>query len=73
MPSDVEIANSAENVPIEEIAWKLGIGSEEIIPMGDGVAKIRWSALETRFEKPQGFLVLVEAIWQITLQGITQM
>ena len=80
MPSDVEIANSAENVPIEEIAWKLGIGAEEIIPMGDGVAKIRWSALETRFEKPQGFLVLVTSVHPtpfgegktVTTIGLTQ-
>ena len=62
MPSDLEIANSAEVIPIEEVAWKLGIGAEELIPTGDGVAKIRWTALESRFNKPQGFMVLITSV-----------
>ena len=62
MPSDVEIANSAESIPIEEVAWKLGIGVEELIPTGDGIAKIRWTALESRFNKPQGFMVLITSV-----------
>ena len=62
MPSDLEIANSAEAIPIEEVAWKLGIGVEELIPTGDGIAKIRWTALESRFKKPQGFMVLITSV-----------
>ncbi len=62
MPTDVEIANSAETIPVEEVAWKLGIGAEELIPMGDGVAKIRWEALQKRFNEPQGFMVLVTSV-----------
>jgi len=45
--------------PVEAVAWKLGIASHEIMPMGNGVAKITWSALKERFSKPSGSLVLV--------------
>ncbi len=62
MQSDIDIANAATPLPIEEIAWKQGIGVEELIPVGDGIAKIRWTALEKRFSKPQGFLVLVTSV-----------
>ncbi|MBT3772299.1 MAG: formate--tetrahydrofolate ligase [Euryarchaeota archaeon] len=62
MPTDVEIAREAQMAPIEEIAWKLGIGVEELIPMGDGIAKIRWPALKKRFDEPNGFLVLVTSV-----------
>ena len=34
MPTDLEIANAATLEPIEAIAWKLGISSTEIMPMG---------------------------------------
>ena len=40
MPTDLEIANAANLEPIEAIAWKLGISSTEIMPMGRSVAKI---------------------------------
>ena len=42
MATDLEIAHAASTAPIEEIAWKLGIGVEELIPMGQGMAKISW-------------------------------
>ena len=58
MPTDLEIANGATLEPIEAIAWKLGISSTEITPMGKSVAKITWDALKSRFKKPQGSLVL---------------
>ena len=40
MASDLEIANATTLEPIEAIAWKLGISSTELMPMGRGVAKI---------------------------------
>ena len=36
--------------PIEEIAWKIGIGVDELIPMGRGMAKITWDGLKSKFE-----------------------
>ena len=62
MPTDLEIANGATLEPIEAIAWKLGISSTEITPMGKSVAKITWEALKSRFNKPQGSLVLVTSV-----------
>ena len=38
MASDLEIATAATLEPIEAIAWKLGISSTEIMPMGNEVA-----------------------------------
>ena len=62
MASDLDIARSASIEPIETIAWKLGISSHELVPMGKGMAKITWEALSQRFSKPQGSLVLVTSV-----------
>ncbi len=48
--------------PIEAVAWKLGISSHELMAMGQGVAKISWPALKSRFDRPQGNLVLVTSV-----------
>jgi formate--tetrahydrofolate ligase len=62
MASDLDIARAAKMEPIEAVAWKLGISSHELMPMGNGVAKISWPALKERFSKPQGSLVLVTSV-----------
>lgn len=62
MASDLEIARAASLEPIETIAWKLGISSHELLPMGRGMAKITWEALSERFSRPQGSLVLVTSV-----------
>tara|TARA_B110000444_G_scaffold261492_1_gene314153 strand:+ start:12722 stop:14437 length:1716 start_codon:yes stop_codon:yes gene_type:complete len=62
MASDLDIARSATLEPIEAIAWKLGISSHELVPMGKGMAKITWEALSQRFSKAQGSLVLVTSV-----------
>jgi formate--tetrahydrofolate ligase len=62
MASDLDIARAATMEPIEAIAWKLGISSHELMPMGRGMAKITWDALSQRFSKPQGSLVLVTSV-----------
>ncbi|MCH1423269.1 MAG: formate--tetrahydrofolate ligase [Candidatus Poseidoniaceae archaeon] len=62
MASDLDIARAATLEPIETIAWKLGISSHELMPMGRGMAKITWDALHQRFSKPQGSLVLVTSV-----------
>ena len=62
MASDLDIARAAKMEPIEAVAWKLGISSHELMPMGNGVAKISWPALKERFAKPQGSLVLVTSV-----------
>ena len=62
MQSDLEIARAAEMEDISDIAWKLGIGAEEIMAMGYGKAKITWKALKGRLSKPQGSLILVTSV-----------
>ena len=62
MASDLDIARAASLEPIESIAWKLGISSHELMPLGKGMAKITWDALSQRFTKPQGSLVLVTSV-----------
>ena len=53
MPTDLEIANGATLEPIEAIAWKLGISSTEINPIGKSVAKITWEAIKSRLTNPK--------------------
>jgi len=62
MPSDIEIARAAKKAPIGEIAARLGIPPEDIIPYGHDKAKI--SARHLRSLRPQalGKLILVTAI-----------
>lgn len=62
MKTDLEIAREATMEAIEAVAWKLGISAHELTPMGQGVAKITWDALKTRFSQPQGNLVLVTSV-----------
>ena len=62
MASDIEIARAAKKRPISEIAAKLSIPYEELIPYGHDKAKV--SARHIRGLRPQtvGKLVLVTAI-----------
>ncbi len=62
MKTDLEIAREATMEAIEAVAWKLGISAHELTPMGQGVAKITWDALKTRFNQPQGNLILVTSV-----------
>ena len=62
MESDLDIARSIELAPIEEIAWKMGIGVEELIPFGRHMAKITWPAIRSRLDRPRGSLVLVTSV-----------
>jgi formate--tetrahydrofolate ligase len=62
MASDIEIARAAKKRPISEIAAKLSIPYEELIPYGHDKAKV--SARHIRGLRPQtvGKLILVTAI-----------
>tara|TARA_B100001750_G_scaffold41322_1_gene30064 strand:+ start:2074 stop:3789 length:1716 start_codon:yes stop_codon:yes gene_type:complete len=62
MPSDLEIARGATPLPIEEVAWKLGIGVEELSLKGNGIAKVTWDALKSRRDNVRGVLVLVTSV-----------
>ena len=60
--SDIEIARSAEMLPIGEIAGKLGIPGEAISPYGQTKAKVSLDYLESLSDRPDGKLILVTAI-----------
>ncbi len=62
MSTDLEIAQSASMLPIEEVAWKLSIGVEDLRRYGDFTAKITHDALLERFDRPSGALVLVTSV-----------
>ncbi len=60
--SDIEIARAAKVKPISEIAGKLGIPSEAIIPYGHTKAKVTLDFIKKLEDKPDGKLILVTAI-----------
>ncbi|MCR4895898.1 MAG: formate--tetrahydrofolate ligase [Lachnospiraceae bacterium] len=60
--TDIEIAQSAEMIPIEEVAKSLGIGGDDLELYGKYKAKLSEEFLQTLAEKPAGKLVLVTAI-----------
>ena len=61
MKSDIEIAQSADLRPITEIAEKVGLGPERIIPYGRYKAKVPLE-ISQRAEGPRGKLILVAGI-----------
>jgi formate--tetrahydrofolate ligase len=60
--SDIEIAQAAEVRPITEIASKLDIPHESLIPYGHDKAKINADYIKTLADKPDGKLILVTAV-----------
>jgi len=60
--SDIEIARQAKMKPIREIAAKLGIPEEHLIPYGHTKAKIGMGFVKSLESKPDGKLILVTAI-----------
>ena len=61
-PSDLEIAQAAEKAPISEIAKKLDIESEGLIPFGNDKAKITYDYIDKIQQNKDGHLILVTAI-----------
>jgi formate--tetrahydrofolate ligase len=62
VPSDLEIAQGTSKLPIAEIAAKLDITPDHLIPYGHDKAKIGYDFLESVSSKPDGKLILVTAI-----------
>ena len=60
MRTDIEIAQSVKPRPIREIAARLGLGEEDLIPYGRDKAKVESSAYRDKPRK--GKLILVTAI-----------
>ena len=60
--SDIEIAQNANLVPIEDIASKLDIPETYLSPYGKTKAKLDLGYLDSLSDKPDGKLILVTAI-----------
>ncbi|MBD3787507.1 MAG: formate--tetrahydrofolate ligase [Sphingomonadales bacterium] len=62
MQSDIEIARAAHLRPMPEIAAKIGIPEDALIPFGRDKAKIEAGFLAGLADRPAGRLILVTAI-----------
>ena len=62
MPSDIEIAQSVNMLPIEEVAAGLDIPPEQLEPYGRYKAKVNLNLLAAQEGRGEGKLVLVTAI-----------
>ena len=60
--SDIEIAREATKLPIKEIAKKLGIEEEELIPFGHDKAKVSDQFIRSVKNNQNGKLILVTAV-----------
>jgi formyltetrahydrofolate synthetase len=62
MKSAIEIANTAELLPITEVAAVAGILPDELVPFGRDRGKVKLSILDRLASRPDGKLVIVTAI-----------
>jgi len=62
MRSDLEIAQAASKLPIAEVAGRLGIPQDQLIPYGHDKAKLGYGFLESLGDRPDGKLILVTGI-----------
>ena len=60
--SDIEIAQAANVLPIQEIGAKLGIPSEALVPYGHDKAKISAEFIKSNGKREDGKLILVTAV-----------
>ncbi|CAN5667656.1 formate--tetrahydrofolate ligase [soil metagenome] len=61
-PSDLEVARGAKLAPIEEVAAKIGLGSDDLIPFGRTKAKVHLDVLKRIGSRARGKYVDVTAI-----------
>ncbi|MBK8986153.1 MAG: formate--tetrahydrofolate ligase [Chloroflexi bacterium] len=62
VPSDIDIAQAAEPLPIAQIAAEVGLLPEELVPYGRNKAKVSLAARDRLRDHPNGKYVLVTAI-----------
>jgi formyltetrahydrofolate synthetase len=62
VPSDIEIAQAQEPLPISQIAQEAGILAEELVPYGRDKAKVRLSVRDRLADKPNGKYIVITAI-----------
>ncbi|MGU3575168.1 formate--tetrahydrofolate ligase [Brucellaceae bacterium C25G] len=62
MKSDIEIARAARKLPITQIAAKLDLVADDLLPYGHDKAKLNHDTVARLKDKPQGKLILVTSI-----------
>ncbi len=62
MLSDIEIAQGAKMLPITDIAKKIGVDADELVPYGKYKAKMSEELISRVEKNPDGKLILVTAI-----------
>ena len=60
--SDIEIARAATMKPIAEVAAKVGIPAEALVPYGTTKAKVTFKHIDSLKDAKNGKLILVTAI-----------
>ncbi|MCC6006931.1 MAG: formate--tetrahydrofolate ligase, partial [Rhodobacteraceae bacterium] len=58
MPSDIEIARAARKLPMPEIAARLSIPAEALVPYGHDKAKIDRNFTDAARARPRGRVVM---------------
>ncbi|MBA3304037.1 MAG: formate--tetrahydrofolate ligase [Acidimicrobiia bacterium] len=61
-PTDLDIARTAVLRPLPDVAGEMGIGPHLLEPYGEGVAKIKQSAVDELADRPRARYVVVSAI-----------
>ena len=61
-PTDIEIARAASKLPIQDIATKLGISANDLVPFGHDKAKVSAEFIAAQAGREDGKLILVTAI-----------
>ena len=60
--TDIEIADAAKILPIEQVAEKIGLSDDDLEHYGKYKAKISWDAIKRSENNKDGKLILVTAI-----------
>ncbi len=60
--TDIEIARAAKCRPIQDVAAKLGIPSEHLLPFGHDKAKVSGPFIDSLARRPDGKLILITSI-----------
>ncbi len=60
--SNIEIAQAAKVLPIQEIGKKLGLSADQLVPYGHDKAKIDYPVLNNAGDRQDGKLILVTAV-----------
>jgi len=62
LPADIDIAQAADVRPIAEIAHRMGLRDEELIPYGHQKAKVHLDVIKRLRDRNDGKYVVVTAI-----------